>query len=218
MSAEKVSIHLANILGKNLEKSDEEIAVLNYGLFVIIQAVYSIILILVVGLVTGLLKELVIISTFSAMMKRYAGGPHASTPNRCLSIGILIATAFAFLCRYFIEKLSIQHVMIFILVVIITGYYVLYLRCPVGSKEKPLKKESIRTRLRKKAFKLMNVYSFIVLSLFLIYSIYNNYLIKSILISILFGIILQIFTISKIGENIVMGLDKYLDKLYKVLH
>lgn len=213
MGAEIISRYLARRIGKRLDKSEEEVAVLNYGLFMIVQTIYSIIWICLVGVLTGLFKELIIISVCNAMMKRYAGGPHASTPNRCLFIGLIIATILAFLCRMSIDNFNEKIVLSFSVIVVILEYYVLYTRCPVGSKQKPLKKESIRKRLRKKAFNLMNIYSTIIIILYIFYFIYNNYLIKSILISILFGIIIQIFTLSKVGEFLVFRLDDFLNRL-----
>lgn len=211
MGVEKLSLYFANRLGKRLDKSQEEIAVLNYGFFMIIQTIYSIVCIFIVGVLTGLLKEILLISICSAMLKRSTGGVHASTPNRCLFIGIFIATLLTLFCGYLTEQLGPTSTCCFGTVMFIITYYIIYTRCPVGSKHKPLKKETIRNRLRKKSFELVNVYLIIEILIFILYITQNNSVYKSLFLSIIFGIFMQIFALSKIGEKFIVKLDKFFD-------
>ena len=88
---DKISLNLSTRLGDRLDKDEEEKAVLNYGLFMIIHTFLGIILTILVGLITGMIIEMSLITITSALFKRYTGGVHASTPEICLIIGIILS-------------------------------------------------------------------------------------------------------------------------------
>ena len=54
---ERLSSNIAQSLGNRLDKNDEEIAVLNYGLFFIIHTTTALIATLLVGIVFNVLLE-----------------------------------------------------------------------------------------------------------------------------------------------------------------
>ena len=85
---EKIALNLSTRLGNKLDKGEEEKAILNYGLFIIMHTFIGIIITLLVGLITGMLIEILLITITSALFKRYTGGVHASTPEICLIIGL----------------------------------------------------------------------------------------------------------------------------------
>lgn len=212
-SIEKLSKGLSNKLGDRLEKTDEERAVLNYGLFIIIHTLVSVFITLTIGFILGLFIEVSIIAFSSSMMKRYSGGVHASTPGRCSAIGVILATSLGILCKYLVNNLDSIGIIMILIIGFSLCYFGLYKKCPVPSKNKPMKKESTRKRLRKKAFNLMNTYILIVLLLYLVLIRYNVYYIKTIIIAILLGSLMQVISLSSIGENIILGLDKLLVKM-----
>jgi accessory gene regulator B len=104
--------------------------------------------------------------------------------------------------------------LLFILLIgIIVSYIVLYYKCPVGSKNKPLKKESTRKKLRKKAFTLINVYSIAILAGYLIYKKQDVYILKDIISCIWLGLVLQISMLTKFGQSLITFLDAILARL-----
>ncbi len=210
---EKVSLDLSSKLGMKLEKSDEEIAVLNYGLFMIIHTGIGILATIIVGILTGMIIEVMVISITSAFLKRYTGGVHASTPERCLTIGIILSLVLAFIVKNVIIEFDIEIIRILIGATLIFTYFILYKYCPVASKNKPLKNESVRKKLRKKAFVLINIYTCIIVILYLLYINLNINTLKIILISCLIGIQLQAIMLTNIGDKFIKLVDSSLNAL-----
>lgn len=214
INVEKVSLEMSSKLGDRLNKSKEEVAVLKYGMFVILHTSIIMIVSLIIGFITNSVKEILIISICSAMLKRYSGGVHASSPMRCMIVGVSMSTILTLIVKMCVAKLNSINFLLVLVAGILVCYFVLYKRAPIGSKQKPLKKESKRKLLRKKSFNVMNLYSIAIFSLYVIYINNDSSYIKSICISILFGALIQIFALSKIGEKVIMDTDKILDKLH----
>lgn len=211
MGIEQVSLRMASKIGERLNKTEEEVAVIKYGLFVILHTSLILIVTFIVGLITHSVKEIMIISTCSAILKRYSGGVHASSPTRCLVIGVSMSAMLTLTCNLFVNRLSPNHLILVIVSGLLISYFVLYKRCPIGSKQKPLKNLEKRKLLRKKSFNIMNIYSIAIITLYIMYLINNSNYIKSICISMLFGALIQIFALSKMGESIIKGIDGLLD-------
>lgn len=210
---DNISKDVSEKLGNRLDKTEEEKAVLNYGLFIIIHTSLAIILTFIAGLLTGMLIEIMTITFSAAWMKRYSGGIHANTPNRCLIIGIIVSLIFCFLYKTEMIFLEDNMLLLILLIGIILSYIVLYYKCPVGSKNKPLKKESTRKKLRKKAFTLINLYSIAILAGYLIYKKQDIYILKDIISCIWLGLILQTSMLTKLGQRLILLLDAMLGKL-----
>ncbi len=157
--------------------------------------------------------EIMTITFSAAWMKRYSGGVHANTPNRCLIIGIIVSLTLSFLYKNGMILLEDKLLLFILLIGIIVSYIVLYYKCPVGSKNKPLKKESTRKKLRKKAFTLINVYSIAILAGYLIYKKQDVYILKDIISCIWLGLVLQISMLTKFGQSLITFLDAILGKL-----
>ncbi|WP_270941833.1 accessory gene regulator ArgB-like protein [Romboutsia lituseburensis] len=207
MGIETVSKNISNKMGKRLNKSEEEVAVLNYGLFILIHTSVAIISTFIVGVLTNTLIEIMIISITAALLKRYSGGVHSSSPSRCLITGIIFSLFLAMVCKFGFSKISIMNLGITLILAIIISYFILYRKCPVPCANKPLKKESTRKKLRKNAFKLINIYIGITVIFYLL-NIYTGVgLFKTITVSIILGVLLQIFSLTKAAELTISGFE-----------
>ena len=102
---------------------------------------------------------------------------------------------------------DINTVMVISLLILAYCYYTLYRKCPVPSKNKPLKKENTRKKLRKKAFNLINMYTCLIIFLYIIYTILNINIFKTIMISSLLGILLQNIVLTNLGSKFIYLLD-----------
>lgn len=208
---ERYSLNISNKIGNKLKKTKEEISVLNYGLFVMLHTSTVIIAMLITGIITNSVREIMIIGFCSAMLKRYSGGIHASSPMKCLILGVTMSLILSLIAKTIVNVFSPIYFFIVIIIGISVSYLVLYFRCPIGSKQKPLKNENKRILLRKKSFKIMNMCSISIFSLYVLYIFSDSDLIKSICVSILFGVLIQIFAMTKFGEKIIMSFDRILD-------
>lgn len=205
---EKIALNLSTRLGNKLDKGEEEKAILNYGLFIIMHTFIGIIIILLVGLITGMLIEILLITITSALFKRYTGGVHASTPEICLIIGVILSLILSILCRFIVINIDINKIVFAGMIIIAFSYYMIYYNCPVSSKNKPLKNEKTRKKLKKKAFILLNIYTILLIMLYIIYYILKISIVKSIITSFILGIFFQMSSLTNIGSKTINLLDK----------
>ena len=211
---DKIAIDLSTKLGDKLQKSIEEKAVLRYGLFILIHTLIAIILTVLTGILTGMTLE-IIISITGAWFKRYTGGVHATTPERCLAIGLILSLILSILCRYLVDSVNLNYIMLVGIFIIINFYYIINKKCPIPSKNKQLKKESTRKKLRKKAVILINIYTVLVISLYTMYIFTNLNVIKTIIVSCILGIVLQITALTEKGSSFISLLDRSFNIFYK---
>jgi accessory gene regulator B len=209
---EDISKNTSEKLGNRTNKTEEEKEVLQYGLFIIIHTSLAIILTFVIGILTNTALEIMTISIAAAWMKKYSGGVHASTPNRCLIIGIMLSLILSILDIKIIIFLENDILATILLLGMLLSYTILYYKCPIGSKNKPLTKEHVRKKLRKKAFKLINFYSIIILIGYVVYLQKDIYILKNIISCIWLGLTLQVLVLTKLGHKIIMSIDYILSK------
>lgn len=208
---EKVSLKISNKLGDELKKNNDEKEVLNYGLFIVIHTSLAILATIIIGIFTNMVVEIMVISFTAAYMKRYSGGTHSSSPLRCIITGVLFSFILSVICKYVICNYSDNLIAIALSIGLCLSYYILYKKCPVPSKNKPLKKESTRKKLRKKAFKLINIYSIAILILYILNITQGLYWEKMLMTSIFLGMLLQIFALTEIGNLTLKNLEKVYD-------
>ena len=214
IDVEQISMKLSTSLGNRLNKSNEEIEVLNYGLFTLIHTTIAMISTLLLGVMIGKVKEVVLISLSTALLKKYSGGVHASSPIRCLAIGLLVSFIAVNITTYLAIIYTPEVLFITTIIISILSYYIIYKRAPVGSKNKPLKNESIRKKLRKNSIKVMNLYTVILLIMNIMCMNTDNYQYKTYTICIVTGILIQVFSMTCIGEYVIHKLDILLSKYF----
>ena len=211
MGVEQISLNLAKRLGNKLDKNEEEIAVLNYGLFFLIHTSIAIVLTLLVGIVLGIFTEIMIISISASLLKRYSGGVHSSSPNRCVISGLILSVIASFISKYIAINFNYINMVLLEFVILVWSAVIFYKKCPVPSKNKPLKKESTRIKLRKKAFQMMFLYTIIIIVLCIVYSFKQIYWMKLASFSIVMGIVIQTIAITKSGDLLINFFEKIFD-------
>lgn len=208
---ESISYNISNKIGKRANKSKEEIEIMNYGLFIWMHTILAYIATILVGIIIGKMIEAVLISIVASSLKKFSGGVHATSPNRCLIIGIITTIIFTYIYIFLNKYCTYNYIYAFSIVSIVPCYYIFYKKAPVGTKNKPLKKEEIRINLRKKLFKRLNVYiAIIILILIFNFNRVLNCNLAMFVYCIELGIILQTAAITKLGEIIILKLDCFL--------
>lgn len=208
---ESISYNISNKIGKRANKSNDEIEIMNYGLFIWIHTILAYIVTILIGIIIGKAIEALLISIVASSLKKFSGGVHATSPNRCLVISIITTLIFTYIYVFFNKYCSYYYIYIISLASIVPCYYIFYKKAPVGTKNKPLKKEETRTKLRTKLFKRLNIYiGIIILILILNFTRVLNYNLAMFVYCIELGIILQTIAITKLGETIILKLDCFL--------
>jgi accessory gene regulator B len=210
---EKFSNSLAGRISSalNLDKDQEE--VLAYGAFAVIHTVWSTFLVLIFGIVFDILLQAAIILCTAAILKKYSGGAHSTSPNRCAVMGVIIFGSLAMA----VDKLDIYFSMIAVFVYavlsFIFAYYIIYRYCPVDSPNKPIKKEETRRRLRKGAIRVAHILLGITIVLFIFYYEIDSANLLNIILSICTGLMWQAFMLTSPGNFLVATLDDFLRKI-----
>ncbi|PAB58228.1 accessory gene regulator ArgB-like protein [Anaeromicrobium sediminis] len=197
----KISNHIGEIIGNEMNHDDDQKEVIKYGVFVGLQIVYSIIACFVVGLVFGMLKEILIVSFSSSILRKYSGGTHASSLNRCVIIGTIAFALMALSMKYILLDLHMKVCVVGI--IFIYAYLLIYKRAPVDTGTKRIKNEIKRKKLRNKSLALLCIYAIITI-------IYIN---NNISTGITMGVAFQIFTLTKIGHVILSKIDESLSNI-----
>ena len=208
---ENISSKIALNLCQSKDKSSEEFAVLKYGVFVFVHISIAAIFTIIFGILTKTLFQIVTISLLGGLMKRYSGGVHCSSPNRCVITGIIISYTFALIGKNIVNiDLKIGYMLG--MVALIHSFIILYKKCPVPSENKPLKKEETRKKLRKNAFLIYSicVVLFILNILLNLQSAYT--ILNSLVVCIILGLYMQTLSLTSIGIKFILFLDKVLLK------
>ena len=208
---ENVSNNIAFNLCQSKDKSSEEFAVLKYGVFIFVHISVATIFTIIFGILTRTLFQIVTISLLGGLMKRYSGGVHCSSPNRCVVTGIIISYIFALIGKN-IVNIDLKIGYMFGMVALIHSFIILYKKCPVPSENKPLKKEETRKKLRKNAFLIYSicVILFILNILLNLQSLYITS--NSLVLCIILGLYMQTLSLTSIGSKFILFLDKVLLK------
>ena len=164
LDMEKASDYLAAKISVtlNFDKDFEE--VLAYGAFAILQTFWSIILTLIFGIIFKVPLEAIVISFSAAILRKYSGGIHATTPNRCAVIATIIFVTIA-VCISQLIKLNIIASILYYCSSFFLAYYIVYTKAPKDTPNKPITDEAIKKHLRNNAIK--TIYVFLTISLIL---------------------------------------------------
>lgn len=203
--ADKIAMNLADSLNMGSEERD----VMAYGIFGFLQLSLSILLVAFLGLLFGVFAEGLIIAFTMSILRKYSGGAHSSTPNKCLIVGTIICIVPAIIIHNF--SINFSEVLFFCFIVFPWAYYEIFTKAPVDSIKKPINNIQKRKKLKNGSLLVISFYLLIVivcLSMHYFVDSSTNFLIYA--TCIIFSITWQILTLTKLGHRLYILLDKYL--------
>ena len=194
----------------NLDKDSREVVV--YGTFAILQSIISITLVIIFGLLFHVVTLALIISFSASILRKYSGGVHASSPERCLLIGVIVCVGQAILISRLVSSVVSLNLIIMLGIIIFIGsYYMIYRLAPVDSASKPIVKEEKRKRMKKRAIIILSVYLLIAISFIILYISTSGIKFLFYSLCLYSGIVWQVFTISAKGHLLVGKIDNFLN-------
>lgn len=204
-SVEKISSTISEKLSKELNYDDEKKAIINYGIFSFMQIIFSIIAVIIFGSIFNVLIESLIVSFSISILRKSSGGVHASTPEGCLIVGTGISILLALISKGILLNLKFN--VYFGILTFILAYILVFMLAPVDSKNKPIKTEKKRKRLKKSSILILTFYLIVVIGSLLINGktdninmlIYNN--------CMYLAISWQVFSLTAIGHRVLGKLD-----------
>lgn len=213
LNIQEICEGITNKIALELELTDEKKAVINYGLFAIIQTGIAIGLSVVFGIIFQVLIPTLIISFSVVFLRKYSGGAHSNTPIGCAVIGAVISVGAAIVVSNI--TYNIMNIVILGAIIYAVAICIVYRLAPVDSKAKPIKSLEKQKMLKRKSILVIIVYLVLSLIEFLLYlySYNENWLMY---ITCLYaGIVWQVFTLTSAGHISIAKTDNLFNKLMK---
>lgn len=197
--------HASNKIGSkissnlNLDKDTEEIIV--YGAFAVLQILWSFLCVVILGAIFNVLMESIIIVLTIAIFRKYSGGIHANSPNKCAIFGAIICIIMALIVKNISVSFNLMFISIFILVYMYS-YYTIYKFVPVDTKSKPIENIDEKLRLKKCSFLVISILLLMEILLILLYLKYNNITLIYYGSCVMIGVLWQSFTLTPAAKKI----------------
>lgn len=202
--------YLAIELSLNKDKKD----VVAYGMFTLLQTILSILLVLLLGIIFKCAVESLIISSTTSILRKYSGGVHASTPERCIILGAILCLSKTLIVVHLIYPSTRLELLVTLgILTFIYSYYTVIKLAPVDSSKKPIRTIKKRKRMKKYSIATLNMYGIISLVLGLIYMYTGDRKLVIYILCIYIGIAWQVFTLTNKGELIFSKIDKIINKV-----
>ena len=195
-----------------LSLEEEKRSIIAYGLIGILQATTLLLIISMIGLVSGSLYESLIIFSSVAFIRKSTGGAHSKTMSACNTVSVLSIALLAISSRYLLSTPIDRYANVAItIMVFLIGYVIFYLFVPVDSPNKPIVTIEKIKRLRKESFtKLFLFFIVTVVSILLAGTHMRFYSIAS---SIRVAMIWQAMTLTETGTLLLSNLDKIVNRM-----
>ncbi len=197
---EQAAKRVASKIAYSLNYDNEKEEIITYGLIGVFQIFINILIVIILGLLLKVCIEALIITFSVVLLRKYSGGVHAKSLETCIAISVFYSITFGVLSKYIISPIINHNIIINVLIIIIVyllSFIIIYLRAPVDSPNKPIKSEKKIKRMRKNSFIIL--YLYLIISIIILFIPTNKIDIISYGISLLFGILWQIMTLTKFG-------------------
>ncbi|MEF9950991.1 MAG: accessory gene regulator B family protein [Clostridium sp.] len=203
ISAETLSNKIGNYLQRELNIDDIKKSIIIYGSFAILQIGISIIFTVIIGYLTNTLVESLIITFSIVLLRKYSGGHHASTPNKCLVFGLIITIIPAILIKNYIYNIDVNFLLLVSSIIMFCSFLIIIKKAPVDNPNKRIKKEEKRFKLRRSSIFILSIYLLIILVLI---GIYYKYSVDTAIIymaCIIYAAGWQSFTLTKLAARVI---------------
>jgi accessory gene regulator B len=211
---ERLANDIASKIASELMLDKDKKEVIQYGTFNLIQMFFSITLVVFVGWLFHVTIEALIISFTTAILRKYSGGIHASSPGICNFIGIITCVLPGVLLRFFIGSSgTLNLVIISGVIAFVWSYYKLYKLAPVDNAKKPIKRAEKKKRMKKGSIAVLSVYLIIVILCIILYISIGDrkFLVYSTCIYL--GALWQTFTLTNLGYLVLDKVDNFLSEI-----
>lgn len=211
---ENLSKLISEKVSSELNYDNERKEIIQYGTYALIQTLISIISVFIIGLLFNIALEALIFLFTASILRKYSGGAHSESSNVCTLLGIIISICIGFLVKSsFFTKMNFEIIVFIGIVIFVFGYFIVFKFAPVDTKNKPIKTEKKKKRMKKGSLKILTIYLFIeILSIILYYNLGWS-LAKSVMLSIILGVAWQCITLTYIGNILLKTIDSFTNKL-----
>lgn len=205
MTVRKLAFVMSSYLARELKNPASQ-PVLDYGLQVIIGALFKVTTILLTAWVLGILVPTLWVMTSAAVLRLLSGGPHCSSYERCLLSTLLIFLPLGWLSSILSQYISVSFQMLLWSSAAIILFLIMSVWAP-GEHE-----ERILTPRRKELSKTLSSMLIAILWCAAITTMYLG-VASQVWFSVLLGLMWQSFSITPLGYLTINKLDSLLSYL-----
>lgn len=202
---ERLAKKIAKSIGESLGKSEEDVAVVAYGLIGLLQFLAIFLLASVIGLVCSFWIEVVVVFLSVGFLRRLTGGAHSGGIYSCLVYSVFFVCALSALARYVLSTLPVTVNLAIAALIFVFGYVMIALKAPVTPPNKPCRTEAKRKRLRRGAFTILTVFLLLVAASFFLRSWHVRF--YSVGLALLLSTLWQIVMMTKAGHSFISFFD-----------
>jgi len=206
MSINSISKAVSQKIASELSLPKERQEVLQYGMILLLSQLMTFILLAAEAYVLNMVKEFLILAACGAVLRRYSGGAHCSSPLRCSLLSLITIPLLVLVARFICTLNSWINISIVVIVNMIS-MGIIYKYAPKDSPAKPIKNIEKIKRLKLRSLFISSVVT--VGSLVLLFFSYGH---VSILMTL--GTINQAISLTKPGSKYIHTFDRILRKLH----
>lgn len=162
--------------------NDDKIDEIMYGIEGLYLTFTKTVVICIIALILGILKELICLLVSFNFIRFFAFGMHASKSSICLIFSSLVFIIFSILCKYIVLPKYLLYILYLLALVIISIY------APADTVKRPLIKRKKRIK-----FKILSI--MVVIIYFILTLIFKNNLLIN---SLIFGLLIECILINPI--------------------
>lgn len=212
---EKMAIKIGSNAKLLLNVDDNKEEIIIYGAINLFQIIFSILWVIIIGLLFGVLYEALLFSITSSILRKYSGGVHASSPIRCIIIGTTLAVIAGISVDNIFYKIDMTIVMAIIIVFIAFAFIIIARNAPVDSIKKPITNIAIKKSLKRKSIIVIFVFSVIIIILCVLSKKYSELYYIKFIESIGLGVVWQSSTLTQNGISFLNKVDFVLKYIFE---
>tara|TARA_Y100001933_G_scaffold245135_1_gene275669 strand:+ start:2346 stop:2930 length:585 start_codon:yes stop_codon:yes gene_type:complete len=173
----------------------DEVSIYQYGLEVMIMTSIELLGLIILGLVTGYVTEVLVFIVAFSSVRIYAGGYHANTVFKCFSLIVLLLGIDIGVCKL----VRIESIPMLSVLIAIVAFALIYIYSPIAVTNRPIT-EKERLKFRRISVNLTFLYLIMVLVLSIL-NIHTWYL--------------GVFSIGLLLEAMTLPAEKYRKEILK---
>ena len=183
---------------------EDQIEVLTYGFMADWQIVIKGILLVAISYLFGVLISTIIVAiSFSSFRVIGGGGYHFESYNKCATASLIQFIGVALIVQQTYQHWSFTNLLYLLSICILIALYIIYRYVPRDTPNKPITEVSEISKFKRWSY----IYLIAWTTIMTIFTLLN---LKLIVISSCFGLLLELFSISKLGYY---GIYEKIDKL-----
>lgn len=213
--AERIAVMIGKNAQNYLDVDDDNKEIIIYGAINVFQIIFSVLWVFILGFIFGVIEEAIIFSFTNAILRKYSGGVHASSPSRCIIIGTSIAVISGIIIDSELCRLNIYTVVLMSIFSLLSSLFIIIKNAPVDSHKKPIVNIQLRKQFKNKSINVIAVLSLVIMILFIIYMKYTNLYYIKVIESISLGVFWQAITLTRVGIYLLNKVDLILRCIFE---